>query len=60
MLDGGRIFFLIIEGARGGKRIAPDKEAIVHMTGFILFIGLALVITFIDINRIINGESIFR
>tara|TARA_Y100000588_G_scaffold132011_1_gene144695 strand:- start:8699 stop:9928 length:1230 start_codon:yes stop_codon:yes gene_type:complete len=60
MLDGGRIFFLIVEVARGGKRIAPDKEAIVHMAGFILFIGLALVITFIDINRIINGESIFR
>ena len=59
MLDGGRIFFLIVEVARGGKRIAPDKEAIVHMSGFILFIGLALVITFIDINRIINGESIF-
>jgi regulator of sigma E protease len=60
MLDGGRIFFLLVEIARGGKRIAPEKEAIVHMAGFVLFISFALVITFIDISRIANGESVFR
>ena len=60
MLDGGRIFFLLVEIARGGKRIAPEKEAIVHMAGFVVFITFALVITFIDINRIANGESVFR
>ena len=60
MLDGGRIFFLLVEIVRGGKRIAPEKEAIVHMAGFVLFISFALVITFIDISRIANGESVFR
>ena len=60
MLDGGRIFFLLIEVARGGKRIAPEKEAIVHMAGFLMFITFALIITFIDISRIANGESLFR
>ncbi|MDA0352101.1 MAG: RIP metalloprotease [Chloroflexi bacterium] len=60
MLDGGRIFFLLIEILRGGKRIAPEKEAIVHMAGFVVFISFALVITFIDISRIANGESVFR
>jgi len=60
MLDGGRIFFLMIEVARRGKRIAPEKEAFVHMIGFIVFITLALVITFFDISRIASGESVFR
>jgi regulator of sigma E protease len=60
MLDGGRIFFLLIEIARGGKRIAPEKEALVHMAGFAIFISFALVVTFLDISRIANGESVFR
>jgi regulator of sigma E protease len=59
MLDGGRIFFLIIEALRGGKRIAPEKEAVVHMVGFVLFISLAVVVTFADISRIIGGDSAF-
>lgn len=60
MLDGGRIFFLLVEIARGGKRIAPEKEAVVHMAGFLVFISFALIITFIDISRIANGDSVFR
>jgi regulator of sigma E protease len=60
MLDGGRIFFLFVEIARGGKRIAPEKEALIHLAGFVAFITLAVVITFVDISRIANGESLFR
>jgi regulator of sigma E protease len=60
MLDGGRIFFLLIEVVRRGKRIAPEKEAFVHMIGFLMFITFALVITFFDISRIASGESLFR
>ena len=59
MLDGGRILFLLIEVARRGKRIAPEKEAMVHLVGFVLFVALAIVITFADIGRIIAGESLF-
>ena len=59
MLDGGRIFFLLIEVARRGKRIAPEKENMVHFVGLVLFVALALIITFADISRIVGGESIF-
>ena len=60
MLDGGRVMFLLIEVARGGRRIAPEKEAVVHLVGFVLFIVLAIAVTFADISRIANGESLFR
>ncbi len=60
MLDGGRMFFVVIEVLRGGRRIAPEREALVHMVGFVMFIGLALVVTFFDISRIAAGESVFR
>ena len=59
MLDGGRIFFLLIEVVRGGRRIAPEKEAIVHLVGFVLFVALAVVVTFSDISRLIGGNSVF-
>ena len=57
-LDGGRIVFVIIEWLRGGKRISPRVEGIIHMIGFILLIGLALVVTYQDILRLIRHESI--
>ena len=60
MLDGGRIFFLLLEVIRRGKRINPQKEAIVHMIGFFAFIILAIIITFFDIARITSGESLLR
>ncbi len=60
MLDGGRIMFLLLEVVRRGKRIAPEREAMVHLAGFVMFITLALVITFMDISRIAAGESVFR
>ena len=55
MLDGGRIFFLLIEVVRGGRRIAPEREALVHMIGFAAFIALAIVVTFADVSRILGG-----
>ena len=59
MLDGGRIMFLLVEVARRGKRIAPEKEALVHFVGLVAFLALAAVITFADISRIVRGESLF-
>jgi regulator of sigma E protease len=59
MLDGGRIFFVLIEIARRGKRIAPEKEAIVHLIGLALIITMAVVVTYVDIARIIGGKSLF-
>ncbi|MEX2373893.1 MAG: M50 family metallopeptidase, partial [Dehalococcoidia bacterium] len=60
MLDGGRMFFVFVEVLRGGKRIAPEREAIVHLVGFVAFIALALVVTFFDVARIASGDSILR
>ena len=60
MLDGGRIVFVLIEVVRRGKRIPPEKEALVHFIGLVLILTFAVVVTFFDIQRILSGESLFR
>ncbi len=57
-LDGGRILFVLIEWARRGKRISPKIEGIVHSIGFIILLGLLVLITYQDIFRWISGESL--
>jgi regulator of sigma E protease len=59
MLDGGRIVFVLIEIARRGRRIAPEKEAIVHLVGLAAMLTLAVVITYFDVLRLIDGRSLF-
>ena len=54
MLDGGRIFFVFLEILRGGRRIAPEKEALVHLTGFALLMMGVLVVTYFDIARLVS------
>lgn len=53
-LDGGRIAFVLLEYIRGGRRVSPEKEALVHFVGMALLIGLIVVITFKDVQRIIS------
>jgi regulator of sigma E protease len=60
MVDGGRLLFIFIEFVRGGKRISPEKEALVHFMGFVALILFAVVITYFDIVRIVGGDSIIR
>lgn len=50
-LDGGRLVFLLIEAVRR-KRIPPEKEGIFHFVGFVLLMGLMLVIMFNDVRKI--------
>ncbi len=53
-LDGGRLLFLIWEGVT--RRPVPAKyEGYVHAAGFMLLIGLMVLITFHDIWRIVTG-----
>ncbi len=52
MLDGGRIVFVLLEYARGGRRVAPQREALVHFVGLVAILGLAVVITYFDVVRI--------
>jgi regulator of sigma E protease len=60
MLDGGRVVFVLIEIARRGKRIAPQKEAMVHFIGLVAILTLAVVITYFDVVRVFSGEGILR
>ena len=53
-LDGGRMFFVFVELLRGGRRISPEKEALVHLVGFAVLLSGILVITFFDISRLIT------
>jgi len=57
-LDGGRLMFVLLEWARRGKRISPQKEGMVHMIGFMAMILLIVVISYFDVTRIIRGESL--
>jgi regulator of sigma E protease len=50
-LDGGRLFFLIIEAVRG-KPISREKEGYVHGIGFILLMLLMVFVFFNDIKNI--------
>lgn len=52
-LDGGRIFFTLIEAVRR-KPIPPEKEGIVHLIGFALLIALMLFATWNDILRLFS------
>jgi regulator of sigma E protease len=60
MLDGGRMAFVIVEVLRGGRRIAPAKEALVHLVGFGAMLILVVVLSYFDIVRIISGGSLLR
>lgn len=60
MLDGGRMTFVLIEIARRGRRIAPNKEALVHLIGMGALLILVIVLSYFDIARIVRGDSIFR
>jgi regulator of sigma E protease len=53
-LDGGRIFFVLIEAIRR-KKILPEVEGFIHFVGFACLIGLAIFATRNDISRIISG-----
>jgi len=50
-LDGGRILFLLIEAVRG-KPVKPEREGLVHLIGFILVIGLLIIVTVNDIRNL--------
>lgn len=56
-LDGGRLFFVLIEVLRGGRKIAPEKEGLVHFAGLVLLIGFMFVVGFFDVNRLLDGKS---
>lgn len=52
-LDGGRAVFLLFE-AIFRKKLPTDKEALVNAIGFMLLIGLMVIVMFQDIAKIIH------
>ncbi len=57
-LDGGRILFVLVELARGGRRLAPSKERVVHLVGFAVLIGAIIAVSVNDIQRLLTGGSV--
>lgn len=54
-LDGGRIFFLVLNGILYllfRRKIAPKYEGYVHMAGLAALMGLMLIVTFSDVGKI--------
>ena len=58
-LDGGRLLFVLIEVLRGGRRISPEKEGLVHLAGMVVILGLMFFVAFGDVSRLVDGRSIF-
>ena len=57
-LDGGRIFFLIVTffvEKISRRRINPKYEGYIHAAGFILLMGLMLVVMINDVVKIVSG-----
>ncbi len=50
-LDGGRLLFLLIEAVRR-KKIPQDKEAVVNLIGFVILIGIMIVVFMNDIKNV--------
>ncbi|MEP6775653.1 MAG: RIP metalloprotease RseP [Chloroflexota bacterium] len=57
-LDGGRLLFILIELLRGGRKIAPEKEGMVHFAGMVVLLALMAIITFFDVSRLFQGGHI--
>ena len=50
-LDGSRLVFGLIELIRG-KRVPPEKEAVVHLVGMVFLFGVMIFFTFRDVMRL--------
>ena len=53
-LDGGRLLFILIEAIRG-RRVSPEREGMIHMIGFMVLLGLMLLITVRDLTATPQG-----
>lgn len=56
-LDGGRLFFILVEGLFG-KKVLPKFEVVVHTVGMALLLLLLFAITAYDIKRLIAAGGI--
>lgn len=50
-LDGGHVIFVLLELVRGGRRVPPEKEGLVHALGMMVLVGFMVVVTYLDYRR---------
>ncbi|MHB0859469.1 MAG: M50 family metallopeptidase [Anaerolineae bacterium] len=53
-LDGGHLIFVLLEWVRGGRKIPPEKEGVVHAVGIGVLVVLMVVVTVLDTIRLIG------
>lgn len=56
-LDGGRLLFILVETLRG-RRMNPEREGMIHMVGFMLLLGLLVLVTVRDISGFSSAQGI--
>lgn len=56
-LDGGRFFFMIIELVTR-RRVSAKYEGYAHAVGLVVLLGLMVLITLLDLSRLVQGKSI--
>lgn len=54
-VDGGRLAFFYIE-ALTGKKVSAKVENLIHGVGFVILLGLIVLISINDVIRIVNGK----
>jgi len=57
-LDGGRIAFIVLEKLRGGRRVQPQRESLVHFVGLLLLLAFTVLVSYYDVMRIFSGGSL--
>ncbi|OGN80218.1 MAG: hypothetical protein A2082_01015 [Chloroflexi bacterium GWC2_70_10] len=53
-LDGGRLLFVLIGGIFR-RRLSPQVEAAIHAIGFLLLLGLLVLVSISDLRRVFEG-----
>jgi len=53
-LDGGRLFFVLLEMLRGGKKIGKEWENGIHSLGFLLLLAFIFAVTYRDIVNLFH------
>jgi len=54
-LDGGYLLLLLVEAARGGKKVPQDVEQAIMSSGFLLLLGLGVALILRDSINLLSG-----
>jgi len=54
-LDGSHLLFMAVEAVRG-RKLDPERVNMVHFVGFLLLMGLILVVTWGDLQAVLWGQ----